>query len=158
MNDMIKLKIPWLKTGTKTVVYGQNNGFSLIEILIAIFIFSICVLGVASMQSNALLGSRDARKLSQVTEKAVAIIEQLSMLPYNHPWLNTGTTSPAQETDGMDNNDNGIIDETDETGDFTVQWTVGANSIISATKTVSVTVSSVSSGKTVTITSLVASI
>lgn len=130
-------------------------GFSLIEIMIAIVIFSIGVLGIASMQTNALSGNNHAKKMSGSTEKALALLEELTKLPYNHTSLIAGTTTPATNSDGIDNNNDGIVDEAGETGNYTVAWTVLDDALIAETKTIAVTVTSAVPNKQVTLASVV---
>lgn len=127
----------------------HDDGFSIIEILVAIMIFSIGILGMASMQTNATGSNRGSMKLSGATEKAVTVMEELTSLTYSHPNLVAGTTTPLKTQDWIDNNDNGVVDEAGEDGDFTVSWTVLDNAMIPNTKTLSVTVTSDSSTKTV---------
>lgn len=131
---------------------SNDQGFSIIEVLIAMLIFSIGVLGVASMQTNALSGNNDARKISGATEKAVALLEELSTLPYDHASIaNTGTVTPLPGADRIDNNDDGVVDEAGETGNYSAQWTIINDALVPNTKTIAVTITSSIPAKQVTL-------
>lgn len=132
-----------------------EQGFSLIELLVAIMIFSIGIMAVASMQGNALGSGHDSRKMSGVTEKAMDAMEMLISLPYNDARLVAGNFAPANAADGMDNDDDGVTDEAGETGDYTLSWTVQDNTPFPNSRTIAVTVSSVSANKQVTLTGMV---
>lgn len=139
----------------------QNRGFTIVEVLIAIVIFSIGLLGMAAMQTNAMGTNKSAQKISNATEKAVGVMEELIALPFTHSNLDNGKKTPAKDSDWIDNNDDGEIDEAGETGDYTVAWTVVdendpyITNITTDTKLVSVTVSSDVTNKTVTVSSLI---
>ena len=133
----------------------SHDGVSIMEILIAILIFSVGVLGMASMQTNATGSNRKSIKLSGATEKGVCVLEELTSLPYDHPSLAAGTTTPAQTEDWIDNNDDGTVDEAGENGDFSVSWEVIQNAIIPDTKTISVTVTSASANNSVNLASVI---
>lgn len=147
---------PYLKRAVRdgSLMRG-SEGFSLVEVLVAIMIFSIGLLGMAAMQTNAMGTNKSANKISNATEKSVAVIEELLSLPYTHASLANGVQTPDKENDWIDNDDNGVVDEAGETGDFTVEWTVVDDEMITDTKRVTVTVTSDVSKKKVTVASLI---
>ena len=120
-----------------------NTGFTLIEVLIAMVIFSLGILGVAALQSRSINGNTSARGVTDIALIATDRLEMLRSLPYDDPALATGVYALDPVTDRIDNNYNGMIDETmpaNETGPLTIQYTVTTDWPIERTKTVTVTV------------------
>lgn len=135
---------------------GSRDGFTLIEVLIAMLIFSIGVLGIASMQTSATKGVNTSGRLSLNANYAMDRMEQLLQLPYDHADL-TGSVylegpedppvdeqglvhTKAMAGDGLDNDLDGTIDEDGESGDLRVQWAVIDGYPITETKTIRVSV------------------
>jgi prepilin-type N-terminal cleavage/methylation domain-containing protein len=115
--------------GGESVLLAGQAGFSLIEVLIAMAIFAIGILGVFSMQIGAINGNSTARKVTENITWATDKAEELHRLPYNDDRLRAGTHPDDfgdfdQESDGIDNNWNGEIDEVGETGPIRISWTV----------------------------------
>jgi prepilin-type N-terminal cleavage/methylation domain-containing protein len=129
------------------------NGFTLIEVLIALAIFSVGILGVAALQTNSISGNTTARGVTDITVAVSDRLETLRGMPYNDADLSDGTHTPQMTADGIDNNYNGLIDESNETGPLSVQWVVTNDMPMKDAKTVVVTVSHTGSAvdKTVTI-------
>lgn len=115
---------------------GSNeHGFTFIEVVIAMAIFSIGILGVAAMQTTAAGGNSSARRVTNIANVAADHVERLISLPYNHTCLNNG-------------NHNGPV-----APDYLVNWTVTNNTPLTGTKTLRVTVRAraIDTQKTVTI-------
>ncbi|MDX9788266.1 MAG: prepilin-type N-terminal cleavage/methylation domain-containing protein [Desulfobacterales bacterium] len=118
----------------------DRNGFSIVEVMIGIAIFSIGVLAVANMQISAMQGNTSARQYTEASTWGMDKIETLMMLPYNHSDLN--------DTDGDGGaGDRGLFDvtaasadhiENDPSGQYTLYWNVAVDDLIERTKTVSV--------------------
>jgi len=136
---------------TKTTQLGKQNsraaqrGFTIIEVLIAMAIFSIGILGVAAMQIASVKGNAAARGVTDIATLAADRLEKLMVLPYNDNDLTAGDHSVGSGnvtliTDGIDNNFNGEIDENGETGPLTISWTVVDDMPANNAKTVTVTV------------------
>ena len=94
---------------------NRNRGYTLMEVLIAIAIFSIGFLAVGSMQIMAMRTGVSSRNQTTVLSIAKDRAEELEALPYTHADLAgsaaPGTThAPAADVDGIDNNENGIVD------------------------------------------------
>ena len=96
------------KTGT--------GGFSLIEAVIALAIFSICILAVASLQVSSVNGNATARFSTEAATLAQDLLERLMLLPYD----------PAAPVPEFNNINNGTQAYTDLTGRYTVDWNVSA--------------------------------
>ncbi|MDA8134315.1 MAG: prepilin-type N-terminal cleavage/methylation domain-containing protein [Desulfobacteraceae bacterium] len=61
-----------------------SAGFTLIEILIAMAIFSIGILGVATMQISSVNGNANARKHLEASAVAQGLIESTLSIPFNN--------------------------------------------------------------------------
>lgn len=62
---------------------SNGNGFTLIEVLIAMVIFSIGILGVAKMQNSAIIGNAHARKITDAATLGQDIVERIIALDYD---------------------------------------------------------------------------
>ncbi len=69
----------------------NSKGFTLIEVLIAMVIFSFGILAVAQMQIRALHGNSDAFSQTEATMWASNQAETLIALPFTHANLIAGT-------------------------------------------------------------------
>jgi type IV pilus modification protein PilV len=100
---------------------NNNQGFTLIEVLIAMSIFAIGFLAVAAMQITANKSTRRAVEVTEATAIASDRMERLMALPYSHVDLASGNhTDPNIQ------------------GKYDIQWGVVAFSdvIITGTTTV----------------------
>lgn len=134
----------------------NSDGFTLIEVLIAIAIFSVGLMAVGAMQISSVRGNAIARGVTEKVSLAGDRMEKLLSLPYDDPNLNAASHpvdgidndgdgnidegDNASEEDGIDNDKDGQIDEAGETGFITVSWEVVDDSPLTDTKTITVTV------------------
>lgn len=137
----------------KTIYLKQSQGFTLIEVLIALAIFSIGILGVAAMQTSSTRGNTAAGKVTSNVTWATDRIEELMALPYAHADISAGNHSVAAgnlttATDGIDNNSDGRIDEAGETGNITIEWTITDDIPMNRTKNIQITVTRTGPGGT----------
>jgi type IV pilus assembly protein PilV len=88
---------------TKQLICAVNdeNGFTLVEVMIALVIFSIGILGVAAMQINFIQGNATARGVTEAANQASGKMEDLVALSY-------ASVASSNET----------------VGDYTLNWTV----------------------------------
>jgi prepilin-type N-terminal cleavage/methylation domain-containing protein len=100
----------------------NNKGFTLIEVLIALAIFSIGILGVATLQISSVNYNSYARRVTDATTRGVETMETLMILPYDADELNP------------DANPHEIADEL-----YTVNWNVTQDPDL-ALKTINMTV------------------
>jgi prepilin-type N-terminal cleavage/methylation domain-containing protein len=97
-----------------------NHGFTLIEVLIAIAVFSVGILAVASMQLVNTQNNTTANIMTQATMLARAQMEQLA---------NSDIAASADLTPGTHADPNNPIDENGAAGGiYTRTWTVAAGS------------------------------
>ena len=88
---------------------NNEDGFTLIEALIALFVLTIGVLGMMTLQTTAIRGNYRASSMTIASSIATDQLERLRTLPFNAANLNS-TNSPYTITDPV-------------TG-YTVTWTV----------------------------------
>jgi type IV pilus modification protein PilV len=135
---------------------SNESGFSLIEVLIAITVFTIGILAVGKMQITAIKGNSFANDLTEATTLAQDRMEELIGLPYTDP-LNDDTNG---------NQDNGL-DDTNATADhsdpnnpvddrYNIFWNIATNYPINNTKTIRININWTDRGaqKRVSITSM----
>ncbi|MGD8961623.1 MAG: prepilin-type N-terminal cleavage/methylation domain-containing protein [Desulfobacterales bacterium] len=95
-----------------------NHGFTLIEVLIAVVIFSVGILAVASLQLVNTKNNTTANIMTQATMLARSQVEQLE---------NSDITTSADLTLGNHIDPNNPIDENGAAGGiYTRSWTVSA--------------------------------
>lgn len=129
----------------------QENGFTLLEVLIAVFILTIGILGVNALQITSIRGNSTARGLSESTNFAAVQVEELIQAPYTPP-------NPCASDDGSsdyflcdDNNDGVAGLDNDETtasppdgtavspdNKQSIYWNVANDTPVARTKTVRV--------------------
>ncbi len=127
---------------------SAEDGFTLMEILIALVVFSVGILGVAGMQITASSSSTTAGVVSANVAQSVDRVEKLLSMAwdYDNPLLAPNTTiSPDPEADFIDNDEDGQVDELGETGHVSITWDVletvpKAGSDTYSYKTVTVTI------------------
>lgn len=108
----------------------RSNGYTLVEVLVAIAIFSIGFLAVGSMQISAIKTNANARNQTTVLTYAKDKVEDLMALNYLDDLLMVGKHPDdfadfTQANDGIDNDENGQIDdEAAGTGHISITWEV----------------------------------
>lgn len=127
-----------------SVAWKGNQGFTLIEVMIALTILVIGMLSVAAMQINSTNGNTSANRSTMGFIWCSDRIEVLKRLAYTDPIL-TGAAAPGityvlvQDSDGVDNDYDGRIDEAGEAGSVNVVYTVIDDDVLPNTKTITVT-------------------
>jgi len=103
----------------------DEKGFSLIEVMIALAIFSIGILGVASMQILSVNYNTHARRTTEGTSWGVERMERLMTLRYDDADLSAAPAdNPHTVTRGIYNITWNVTDNVDNKGiNMTVSWT-----------------------------------
>ena len=131
--------------------FNGNQGYTLIEIMIAMAVFAVGILAIFSMQITSTGSNALARGLTENYTAAVDKTEELLALPYDDADLNPDPGvqphTAATDADGIDNDGDGDIDEAGEVGYITLSWWVWENIVHDQRiKSVRVTVSSAVNG------------
>ncbi len=100
---------------------GDRYGFTLVEVMLAMGVFAIGILSIASMQIGATNANSTAYRLTERTSLAEARLESLLSLPYAHPDLTQGNHADPAPPPG-----------------YAVTWNVVDNAPVANAKTVSV--------------------
>ena len=72
------------KKKTKFTKQMTNRGFTMVEVMIGMAIFSIGFLAVGSMQITAINGNAGAREATEAATRATSQLETLIALPYDN--------------------------------------------------------------------------
>ena len=94
---------------------SSEGGFTLIEVMIAMAIFTIGVLGVFAMQTNSMMRSGNSVKSTQAGFWVQDRVESLMLLPYDDVQLNTVSSAAG-----------GLINRTTQ-GPYNISWVVFSN-------------------------------
>lgn len=103
----------------RTAKYGNdknfdNAGFTIIEVLIALAIFAIGILGVAKLQLAAVGDNTSSRKYTEASTWGVSQVESIMAIPYDDPALAAGATGTLIRPSGLPGSP----------GVYTVNWTI----------------------------------
>ena len=105
------------KPGNKFKNSHKEHGFTLIEVLIALAVFSIGILAVGSMQLRSTGGSTKARILTEASIWGQDRVETLMSRPYDDPTLSLGDVAGGTEHTATSGNYNFIWEVWDDTID-----------------------------------------
>ena len=120
----------------------SQKGFTILEVMIAMAIFAIGILGVAKLQIKSTTGNTTARTITEATTFAVDRVERLISLPYSNSALDQNTAATPFYTDPTP-----IIGfSSGET--YTRRWVITDNNPIANTKQITMTVTWNDQGRT----------
>ena len=130
----------------------REQGFTLLEIIIAIAILSIGLLAVATMQTTAIIGNSQAIGITEGITLAQDRAERIARLAYNDATLSDGAGT-NDDSAGLDDNPNDatnpLADQSDPNNPilvggvgrpYNVYWNVAEDWPITNTKTIRVIV------------------
>lgn len=134
---------------------NNQNGFTLIEVMIAIALLTIGILGVAAMQIASLEGNSNAIRITQASTWAEDRLEIMMARPYTHADLTDVSNTGANAGFTGLNNTNvagSLADGGQVINDgFTIYWNVADNVPIPDTKTIRVIVVRTDKGRVKTL-------
>ena len=105
----------------------SQNGFTIVEIMVALGILAFGILAVASMQTASLSGTSKAHSVTDGTAVAMAQVEQLMALTYSHSDLTDGSHPSTPVTDAS--------------GRYRIEWFCDNDDPVPNTKTIQVVIS-----------------
>jgi type IV pilus assembly protein PilV len=115
------------KSGTvaEELSMNEQSGFTLLEVLIALLIFTAGLLAVASMQVTAIRGNNHSAALTEASYWGSGQMESLLSLPYTDADLSAGDHPDPPLAEGIYNITWHVEDKTTETKeiDVRVAWT-----------------------------------
>ena len=121
------------KRGTEIRAMQNDAGFTIIEVVIAISILAVGLLGVAAMQTSAIQVNSAAGRMTTRINWAQDKMEELKALAFSDPWLEAAGNPP-----GVDSAGNTHQEMTSD--GYTVSWNVTDDSPAPNTKQIVVTV------------------
>lgn len=100
----------------------KSSGFTLIEVMIVLAVFSIAVLGTLTLQTGSVTGNANARKTNLAMNYMQDTMERLMRLGVSEDKFGVDDdgvngiddAGESQLNDGVDNDDDGTVDEADE--------------------------------------------
>ena len=122
----------------------DRKGFALIEVLMAMVIFTVGILALAGLQITTISGNAAARMQTEATAICARIVERLRSLPFDHEDLLPTVHPHTLPASGS--------------RPYAVNWTVRADIPVNGTKTVRVAVIPLNkiNGRTATIDTIIA--
>ena len=105
-----------------------DSGFTLLEVMVALAIFTVGILGVATMQVTAINSNASARMQTEATSMAAAKMEYLHSLEYK-----PSVTDP--ELDAANN-----ASHIETRNGYRIQWTIDDNEVAGNIKTIQIVV------------------
>jgi type IV pilus assembly protein PilV len=131
------------ETAMKNICRSQQ-GFTLVELLVALTIFAIGLLAVAGMQVTAIQVNSSANSVTATTGLAEGALEEFMTLPADDPLVNTDQLAFADYWSPATRDIPGV-------GRYRAEYTVDADSPVTNVSTITVKVSGANS-RTVTMT------
>lgn len=125
----------------------REKGFTLLEVLIAMAIFSVGLLGLASLSVHTITGNASSKRISSATVLAESKVEAFRNMAFDDSDLSAGTHNDPNNPVDEDGNSGGM---------YTRSWIVTDNTPFPGIKKAEVAVSWDSGNHSVSIYTLIA--
>ncbi|MBP8985881.1 MAG: prepilin-type N-terminal cleavage/methylation domain-containing protein [Syntrophobacterales bacterium] len=114
-----------VRPGRRGCRQGSCGGFTILEVLVAIFIFVVALLGLVSVTTSVIHGNAYSKQVTTATNLAQDLMEDLKRKGYDHSDVSAGThNDPGDPLSGI----------------YTRTWSVVDNNPVTNIKTLTVTV------------------
>jgi type IV pilus assembly protein PilV len=113
-----------IDTETPGNVLKKQDGFTLIEVLVALTIFAVGLLAIAALQTSAIRMNSTGDRLTEISTLGIDKYEELMSLPFTDPQLAVG----------------GPYTDPNPPAGYTVRWTVVQDILVANTKNITLTV------------------
>jgi prepilin-type N-terminal cleavage/methylation domain-containing protein len=107
-----------IDTKTPKKALKKKDGFTLIEVLVAVSIFAVGLLAIAALQTSAIRMNSTGDRLTELSTIGIDKYEELMSLPYTDPQLAVG----------------GPYTDPNPPAGYTVRWTVVQDILVANTK------------------------
>lgn len=132
---------------------SNENGFTLIEIMIALTIFSVGLLAIAGLQISAMRHNSGSNLRTSTTALAQGVMEQVLSLESSNPFFRVAGTNIANiDPNNMDGDGNGATLRLPGAGSFTANWVVAVDTPVARISQITVNVQE-ASGRTISLVS-----
>jgi type IV pilus assembly protein PilV len=125
-----------IDTKTPKKALKKQDGFTLIEVLVALTIFAVGLLAIAALQTSAIRMNSTGNRLTELSTLGIDKYEELMGLPFTDPQLAIG----------------GPYTDLNPPAGYTVRWTVVQDILVANAKDITLTV--IGKGKTLQRTSI----
>ena len=151
------------------ILTKNQTGFTLVELLIALFVFAVGILGLATMQITSIAGNSKGRQISETVTVGADRIERFLSMAYDDTELDDDDldgTNHDLNGDGSDDTIGGNFglddlinpDGTANDGTNDIFWNVAVDHPLPRTKTIKVFIVPSGNGKSIEMTIIKADI
>jgi len=135
-------------------VLSTHQGFTLVEVLIAMFILAVALLSLVTMQVAGIKGNSKASQISTAAEWGSSQIEAILGRAYDDVLLTDAMIGANAGVAGLNNATVATADHfiTSPDGIYTIYWNVADDQPIPNLKTIRVIVNGVDQGQTKSVT------
>jgi type IV pilus assembly protein PilV len=120
-----------IDTKTPKKALKKQDGFTLIEVLVALTIFAVGLLAIAALQTSAIRMNSTGNRLTELSTLSIDVLENLMSLPYSSSWLDAvNSTTPDSA---------GNLHQTAVNG-YAVSWDIVQDALVANTRRITLTV------------------